>query len=79
MEYQNFYEEEKAFFKIKKSLYKKHKGKYIAVKDGKIIDRDKNSSKLAERVYKKFNPPFYIDKIITERDIAYLLSPKTID
>jgi len=73
----SFFEEEKAFLKIKESLYKKYKRKYVAVKNGKVIDSDENSSELAKRVYRKFKPPIYIDKIIAEEDISYLLSPKT--
>jgi len=73
----SFFEEEKAFLNIKESLYEKYNEKYVAIKNGKVVDSDENSSELAERVYRKFKPPIYIDKVTTEEEITYLLSPKT--
>lgn len=72
-----FFEEERAFLQMKESLYAKYPEKYVAVKNGKVIDSDEDNSALAERVYKRFKPPIFIDKVTTEGEVAYLVSPKT--
>lgn len=73
----SFFEEERAFLQMKDSLYEKYPEKYVAIKDGKVVDSDEDNSALAERVYRKFAPPIFIDKVTREKRVAYLISPKT--
>ncbi|MDI6736178.1 MAG: DUF5678 domain-containing protein [bacterium] len=72
-----FFEEERAFLQMKDLLYEEYPEKYVAIKDGKVIDSDEDNSGLAERVYKGFKPPIFIDKVTREEEVAYLVSPKT--
>ena len=50
-------------------LLKTHKGKWVAVHGGKIVDFDRNREKLMKRVYAKFSQrtPIYFEQVVETR------------
>lgn len=56
-------QEQAAFERMKPELLKTHKGKFVAIHDGKLVDSDADEETLVERVYSKFG---YHTILITE-------------
>lgn len=73
----SFFEEERAFLQMKDALFEKYSEKYVAIKDGKVVDSDEDNSALAERVYKKPDVTVYINKVTKKLEVAHLSSPTT--
>ncbi len=50
-------------------LLKTHKGKWVAVHGGKIVDIDRSREKLITRVYAQFSrrTPIYIEQVVETR------------
>jgi hypothetical protein len=50
-------------------LLKTHKGKWVVVHGGKIVDVDRSREKLITRVYAQFSrrTPIYIEKVVKTR------------
>jgi len=60
----------------KETLLKKYKGKYIAIFNNKVIGSDKDFSKLAQRVYKKYGyQTIYIPFVDTKEKVVNIPSP----
>ena len=67
----------KYFEANKKNLLKKYQNKYIAILNDKIVGSDKDFSKLAERVYKKFGyQTIYMPFVSTQKRIVKIPSPR---
>lgn len=61
----------------KEALLKKYKGKYIAILNNKLIGSDKDFSKLAQRVYKKYGyQTIYMPFVNTEERVVKIPSPR---
>lgn len=67
----------KYFEANKKDLLKKYQNKYIAILNDKVIGSDKDFSKLAERVYKKFGyQTIYMPFVSRQEKIVRIPSPR---
>lgn len=61
----------------KEALLKKYGGKYIAIFNNKVIGSDKDFSKLAQRVYKKYGyQTIYMPLVKTEERVVKIPSPR---
>lgn len=68
---QKYYEEHR------ETLFKKYKGKYIAILNNKVIGSDKDFSKLAQRVYKKYGyQTIYMPFVDTKEKVVRIPSPR---
>jgi len=68
----------KKYFEVnKKDLLKKHKDRYIAIFNNKVVGSDKDFSKLAQRVYKKFGyQTIYMPLVSEQKRIVKIPSPR---
>ena len=67
----------KYFEANKKELLTKYEDKYIAILNNKIVGSDKDFSKLAERIYKKFGyQTIYIPFVSEQKRIVKIPSPR---
>lgn len=61
----------------KKDLLKKYQNKYIAILNDKVVGSDKDFSKLAERIYKKFGyQTIYMPFVSEQKRIVKIPSPR---
>ena len=61
----------------KQSLLRKYKGKYIAILNNKVVGSDKDFSKLAQRVYKKYGyQTIYMPFVEAKKKIVKIPSPR---
>jgi len=58
-------------------LLKKYKGKYIAILNNKVIGLDRDFSKLAQRIYKKYGyQTIYMPFVDTKEKVVKIPSPR---
>ena len=63
--------EREAFYKLRDQLLKTHRGQFVAILNGQIVDSDVDNCELAQRVYNKFGyVPVYI-QIVEEKPRVY--------
>ena len=68
---QKFYEEHK------EGLLGKYSGKYISIFDNKVVDSDKDFSRLAKRIYKKYGyQTIYMPFVEAKKKIFKIPSPR---
>ncbi len=68
--------EKEAFLKLKPNLLGTHRGQYVAVLGGELVDSDYDGSALATRVYKKHgNVEIYIDEVTEEKRVIHIRTP----
>ena len=61
----------------KESLLRKYKGKYVAIFNNKVVGSDKDFSKLAHRIYKKYGyQTIYMPFVEAEKKIVRVPSPQ---
>jgi len=61
----------------KESLLKKYKGRYIAILNNKVIGSDKDFSRLAQRIYKKYGyQTIYMPFVNTREKVVRIPSPR---
>ncbi|GEM_PF-1919196 len=61
----------------KETLLEKYKGKYIAIHNNKVIGSDKDFSKLAQRVYKKYGyQTIYMPFVDAKEKVVKIPSPR---
>ncbi len=71
--------ERAAFLRLKEQLLRTHRGKYVAILDGQVIDADADDRVLTKRVYAEHGyVPIYIDQVTKEAPVRRLLSPKKV-
>jgi len=67
----------KYFEANKKHLLKRHQNKYIAILNNKVVGSDKDFSKLADRIYKKYGYQIvYMPFVSEEKKIVKIPSPR---
>ena len=67
----------KYFQANKKNLLEKYQNKYIAILNNKVVGFDKDFSKLADRVYKKFGyQTIYMPFVSEQKRIVKIPSPR---
>jgi len=70
--------ERAAFLRLKDQLLRTHRGKFVAILDGGVIDVDEDDRTLTRRVYAAHGyVPIYIDKVVEESPVRQILSPKS--
>lgn len=68
---------QKYYQEHKESLLGKYKGKYIAILDNKVVGSDKDFSKLAQRIYKKYGyRTIYMPLVEAKRKTVRIPSPR---
>ena len=74
----NVFELEKKYFEENKgTLLEKYIGKYIAIINKRVVDSDKDFSKLAQRVYEKFGyRDIYMPLVDIKEQVVRVPSPK---
>ena len=73
-------QEEAAFERMKPELLKTHKGKFVAIHDGQLVDFDDNESTLAKRVYARFGYRTILMTEVTETPRVYHVnSPRVVE
>jgi hypothetical protein len=71
--------EREAFHRLWDQLLKTHKGQFVAVLDGQVVDSDVDNCKLAQRVYSKFGyVPIYIQRVEEKPTVYDLPSPEVV-
>ena len=71
--------EQAAFERMKPELLETHKGKYVAVHNGELVDSDEDENALADRVYGKFGYRTILMTEVTEIPRVYHVnSPKLV-
>ena len=69
---QRFMRRQKRMFdKSTEDLIRKgYRGKYVAFRNGEVLDSDTDEHVLATRMYEKYgwNKPIYIDRVLREKD-----------
>jgi len=77
--YPEFEAEKAAFEQLEPSLMATHKGKYVAVRGGQVVDSDKEKMRLIKRVYDKLGyGPMYVHKVGQPLRVAKIVSPRLV-
>jgi antitoxin (DNA-binding transcriptional repressor) of toxin-antitoxin stability system len=73
-------EKERAhFLRLKDQLLRTHRGKFVAILNGEVIDVDEDGKALTRRVYAEYGyVPIYIDRVVEERPVRQIPSPKKV-
>lgn len=68
-----------AFEQLEPSLLATYQGKYVAIRNGKMIDSDENKMTLIRRVYEESGyGPVYIHKVGEPPRVAKIASPRVV-
>lgn len=71
--------EREAFYQLRDQLLKTHRGQFVAVLGGQVVDSDVDNCELARRVYHKFGyVPIYIQKVEEKPRVYDIPSPEVI-
>jgi sulfur carrier protein ThiS len=71
--------EHAAFLRLKDHLLCTHRGRFVAILNGEVIDVDEDDGALARRVYAEHGyVPIYIDRVAEEPPVRRILSPKKV-
>lgn len=61
----------------RRELLRRYRGQYLAIREGKVIDHDRDFAALARRVFEHLGPhPVYMPKCVPERRIVRAPSPR---
>ena len=73
----DIFEMSKEYYKENKNeLFKKYKGKHIAIINNRVVGSDKDFSKLAQRIYKKYGyQTIYMPFVEEKEEIVEIPSP----
>lgn len=71
--------EREAFHQLRDQLLKTHRGQFVAVLDGQVVDSDADNCELARRVYNKFGyVPIYIQRVEEKPTVYEIPSPEVV-
>jgi len=71
--------ERAAFVRLKNQLLRTHRGKFVAILNGEVVDVDEDDRILTRRVYAEYGyVPIYIDRVVEEPPVRRILSPKKV-
>jgi len=73
-----FEREREAFLKLKPKLLETHRGLFVAVHNGQVVDSDPDSRELAKRIYTRSCFPVYIGFVSEEPRTAEFPSPEVV-
>lgn len=71
-------QERVAFLRLKPELLRTHKGLYVAIHNGQVVDSDKDQRALAKRVFAQSYRPVYIELVSEKPRTAELPSPEVV-
>lgn len=68
-----------AFERMKPELLKTHKGKYVAIVDGKLVDSSRSKATLVKRAYSKYGRrTMLIRKVAVSQPIYFMGGPQLV-
>jgi PHD/YefM family antitoxin component YafN of YafNO toxin-antitoxin module len=70
--------EREAFQRLLPELLKTHRGRFVAIHDGQVIDTDTEKGALAQRVLAQSYGPVYIEEVREHPRIYELPSPEVV-
>ncbi len=70
--------ERAAFRRLLPELLKTHRGQFVAIRDGRLIDADTDESALAHRTIARGSEPVYIQEVRAEPRLYELPSPEVV-
>ena len=70
--------ERAAFQRLLPELLKTHRGQFVAIQDGHLIDADMDESALARRTFLRAHKPVYIQEVRAEPRVYELPSPEVV-
>jgi uncharacterized protein (DUF3084 family) len=70
--------ERAAFQRLLPELLKTHSGKFVAIRDGRVVDSDADESALARRTLRGADKPAYIQEVRAEPRVYELPSPEVV-
>ena len=71
--------ERAAFVRLKNQLLRTHRGKFVAILNGEVVDVDEDDRILTRRVYAEYGyVPIYIDRVVEKPPVRRILSPKKV-
>jgi dCTP deaminase len=72
-----FQQEKRAFERLKPGLLKRHRGKYVVIRNQKAVMFGDNKTELAKQGYEKFGyGPLYIGLVEEEPEVAHFPTPR---
>jgi hypothetical protein len=71
-------DERAAFQRLLPELLATHRGQFVAIQDGSLIDADADESALACRTLAQWDRPVYIQEVRVEPRVYELPSPETV-
>jgi hypothetical protein len=72
--------EREAFYRLKPELLKTHRGLFVAMVGGKVVDSDADDRALVKRVQEKFgNVPIYVQLVSEHLRVVELPSPEIVE
>ncbi|HID87820.1 MAG TPA: hypothetical protein EYP55_10670 [Anaerolineae bacterium] len=78
-ELEQFERDRIAFERMREELLKTHRGQFVAILDGEVVDADPDQGELARRVYARFGyRPIYMDEVREKPRIYEFPSPEVI-
>jgi PHD/YefM family antitoxin component YafN of YafNO toxin-antitoxin module len=77
--YPEFEAEKAAFERLESSLIATHRGKYVAIRGGQVVDSDEDKLTLIARVYDtRGYGPMYVHKVGEPLRVAKIISPRIV-
>ncbi len=70
--------ERAAFRRLLPELLKTHRGQFVAIQDGRVVNADTDESALARRVLVQGRKPVYIQEVRAEPRVYDLSSPEVV-
>lgn len=75
---QKFEREKEAYLHLKPQLLQTHRGHFVAIHEGKVVDTDQDKRELVRRVVERYgNKPIYIQLVAEELRSFEIPSPET--
>lgn len=72
-----FLKEREAFNRLKPELLREHRGKYVAVHQGEVVEIGENTTEVAREVYRKLgHVPLYIGLVAEDLPVVHIPSPR---
>jgi antitoxin (DNA-binding transcriptional repressor) of toxin-antitoxin stability system len=78
-ELEQFERDHLAFERLREELLQTHRGQFVAILNGQVVDADPDQGELAKRVYAKFGyRPIYMDEVREKPYIYHIPGPRLV-
>lgn len=75
-----FEHERAAYVQLEDSLRPQYEGRYVAIRNGQVLDSDEDELALIDRVYERFGySPMYVRKVGAPLPVVRVPSPRLVD